>query len=127
MLRYLVVLGCLLNNRCSTLDLGESLASPATHAVHSIMSFKGTCRAPLGIQSGAIPDSSLQASSSLDVSLGAQTARIRSAIEGGGWCPKTLIDSQSEEYLQVNFANLTVITLIETQGRHGPFQVGPNA
>ncbi|CAF0719378.1 unnamed protein product [Adineta steineri] len=82
----------------------------------------GTCRAPLGIQSGAIPDSSFQASSSLDVSLGPHTARIRSAIEGGGWCPKSLIDSQSEEYLQINFFNLTVITLIETQGRHGPFQ-----
>ena len=85
--------------------------------------FVGTCRAPLGIQSGAILDSALQASSSLDVSLGPQTARIRSAIEGGGWCPKTLISSQSEEYLQINFVNLTVITLIETQGRHGPFQV----
>jgi hypothetical protein len=59
----------------------------------------------------------------LDVSLGPHTARIRSAIEGGGWCPKSLIDSQSEEYLQINFLNLTVITLIETQGRHGPFQV----
>jgi hypothetical protein len=57
------------------------------------------------------------------VSLGPHTARIRSAIEGGGWCPKTLIDSQSQEYLQINFLNLTVITLIETQGRHGPFQV----
>ena len=96
-------------------------------AVHRVMSFQGTCRAPLGIQSGTIPDASLQASSALDVSLGAQTARIRSAIEGGGWCPKTLIDSRSEEYLQVNFANLTVITLIETQGRHGPFQVGSYA
>ncbi|CAF1600179.1 unnamed protein product [Adineta ricciae] len=82
----------------------------------------GTCRAPLGIQSGAIPDSAFAASSSLDVSLGPHTARIRSAIEGGGWCPKSLINSQSEEYLQVNFFNLTVITLIETQGRHGPFQ-----
>jgi discoidin domain receptor family protein 2 len=58
----------------------------------------------------------------LDISLGPHTARIRSAIEGGGWCPKSLIDSQSEEYLQINFLNLTVITLIETQGRHGPFQ-----
>jgi hypothetical protein len=87
------------------------------------MNFQGTCRTPLGIQSGAIPDSSFQASSSLDVSLGPHTARIRSTIEGGGWCPKTLIDSQSEEYLQINFFNLTVITLIETQGRQGPFQV----
>jgi hypothetical protein len=87
------------------------------------MNIQGTCRTPLGIQSGAIPDSSFQASSSLDVSLGPHTARIRSTIEGGGWCPKTLIDSQSEEYLQINFLNLTVITLIETQGRQGPFQV----
>ena len=83
----------------------------------------GTCRTPLGIQSGAISDSAFQASSSLDVSLGPHTARIRSTIEGGGWCPKTLINSQSEEYLQINFPNLTVITLIETQGRYGPFQV----
>lgn len=82
-----------------------------------------TCRAPLGVQSGAIPDSSFEASSILDPSLSAHTARIRSAIEGGGWCPKRLIDSQSEEYIQINFLNLTVITLIETQGRHGPFHV----
>ncbi|CAF0918110.1 unnamed protein product [Rotaria sp. Silwood1] len=100
---FLLLLLFLINNQCFSLDLG-------------------TCRAPLGIQSGAIPDLSFQASSSLDITLGPHTARIRSAIEGGGWCPKTLIDNQSEEYLQINFFNLTVITLIETQGRHGPFQ-----
>ena len=77
----------------------------------------------MGIQSGAIPDSSLHASSSLDITLSPHTARIRSAIEGGGCCPKTFIDGQSEEYFQVDFSNLTIITLIETQGRHGPFPV----
>ncbi|CAF1088238.1 unnamed protein product [Rotaria magnacalcarata] len=100
---FLLLLVFLINNLCYGLDLG-------------------TCRAPLGIQSGIISNSSFQASSSLDTSLGPHTARIRSTIEGGGWCPKTLIDSQSEEYLQINFINLTIITLIETQGRDGPFQ-----
>ncbi|CAF0839166.1 unnamed protein product [Didymodactylos carnosus] len=81
-----------------------------------------TCRAPLGMQSGSIPDVAIQASSSLDSTLGPQTARIRSSLEGGGWCPKQMIDSESNEYLEISFNNLTVITLIETQGRHGLFQ-----
>ncbi|CAF1055876.1 unnamed protein product, partial [Didymodactylos carnosus] len=80
-----------------------------------------TCRAPLGMQSGAIPDTAIQASSSLDSTLGPQTARIRSSLQGGGWCPKRIINSESEEYLEISFNNLTVITIIETQGRHGPF------
>lgn len=80
----------------------------------------------MGIQSGAIPDSSLQASSAFEATVGPHAARIRSAIDGGGWCPKSLIDGQSEEYFQVDFPHLTVITLIETQGRHGPFQVRRN-
>ncbi len=116
----LILLVFLINNQCYGLDLSKKCSLLFLYQINFL--FQGTCRAPLGIQSGAIPDSSFQSSSSLDISLGPHTARIRSAIEGGGWCPKSLIDSQSEEYLQINFLNLTVITLIETQGRHGPFQ-----
>ena len=121
MFRSLLFVSLLTHRAVFAFDLSKSRTKLLLHRLST--TWLGTCRAPLGIQSGAIPDASLQASSALDLSLGPQTARIRSAIEGGGWCPTSLIDSHSEEYLQINFLNLTVITLIETQGRHGPFQV----
>lgn len=42
--------------------------------------------------------------------------RIRS--ENDGWCPASKISSDSHEYLQIDFDKLTVITLVELQGKH---------
>jgi hypothetical protein len=41
--------------------------------------------------------------------------RIRS--EKDGWCPLNKISSTTYEYIQIDLVNLTVITLIELQGK----------
>lgn len=41
--------------------------------------------------------------------------RIRS--ENNGWCPFNKISTTTYEYLQIDLVNLTVITLIELQGK----------
>ena len=49
--------------------------------------------------------------------------RIRTETNGGAWCPKTTISRDSYEYLQIDLAKLTVITMVEIQGRFGNGQV----
>ena len=59
---------------------------------------------PLGMESGAIRDEQLSASSSFDASnLGPEHARIRSEQGGGAWCPAQQIDASSYEFIQVRF------------------------
>jgi hypothetical protein len=41
--------------------------------------------------------------------------RIRSDTDG--WCPLNKISSTTYEYIQIDFDNLTVITLVELQGK----------
>ena len=41
--------------------------------------------------------------------------RVRSDTDG--WCPLNKISSTTYEYLQIDFDNLTIITLIELQGK----------
>lgn len=38
---------------------------------------------------------------------------------GGAWCPKQQITENVKEYIQINFANVSVISGIATQGRYG--------
>ena len=52
------------------------------------------------------------------------TYRIRTETNGGAWCPKNRIDRDSYEYLQIDLGRLTVITMVEIQGRFGNGQVG---
>ncbi|XP_052259022.1 discoidin domain-containing receptor 2-like isoform X2 [Dreissena polymorpha] len=78
------------------------------------------CRTSLGMQSGEIPDSAITASSSYnDDSVGPRNARIRTEINGGAWCPQHVIKRDSYEYLQIDLGRLTVITMVEIQGRFG--------
>ncbi len=42
--------------------------------------------------------------------------RIRS--ETDGWCPLNKISLTTYEYIQIDLVNLTVITLIELQGKY---------
>ena len=51
--------------------------------------------------------------------------RIRTETNGGAWCPKTAISRESYEYLQIDLGKLTVITMVEIQGRFGNGQVMP--
>ncbi|KRY01844.1 Discoidin domain-containing receptor 2, partial [Trichinella pseudospiralis] len=78
------------------------------------------CYDALGMESGAILDQDISASSSFDeASVGAQYARIRTDNAGGAWCPRTQIDETQYEYLEVNLHQLHVLTAVETQGRFG--------
>lgn len=49
--------------------------------------------------------------------------RIRTETNGGAWCPKNRITQDSYEYLQIDLGRLTVITMVEIQGRFGNGQV----
>ncbi|KAK3088243.1 hypothetical protein FSP39_016545 [Pinctada imbricata] len=85
-----------------------------------ISSFVGECHQALGMESGEIPDSAITASSSFeDGSVGPKSARIRTEVSGGAWCPKPMIDRDSYEYLQIDLDKLNVIAKVEIQGRFG--------
>lgn len=80
----------------------------------------GQCQTALGMESGAIPDDAITASSSYkEGSVGPESARIRKEWQGGAWCPKNVLDKTSYEYLQIDLYKLMVITKVETQGRFG--------
>ncbi|XP_046560812.1 discoidin domain-containing receptor 2-like [Haliotis rubra] len=78
------------------------------------------CLNALGMQSGAIPDDAITASSSYDkAQVGPENARIRTERKGGAWCPTLAITKDVYEYLQIDLGKLMVITMVETQGRFG--------
>ena len=52
--------------------------------------------------------------------------RIRTEKNGGAWCPRHQITKTTYEWLEVDLEKLTVITLVETQGRFGNGQVSCN-
>lgn len=43
--------------------------------------------------------------------------RARTEQYGGAWCPSSEITSIPNEWLEINFGNLTYLTQVETQGR----------
>merc|ERR1739838_27013 len=72
------------------------------------------------MQNSLIPDSAISASSSYDPeSVGPAYGRIRTETQGGAWCPRNMISKDSYEWLEIDLGKLTVITLLETQGRFG--------
>ncbi|XP_061719927.1 discoidin domain-containing receptor 2-like isoform X1 [Cydia pomonella] len=78
------------------------------------------CIAPLGMQSGLIPDKDLSASSSFnDGNVGPQNGRLNQEIKGGAWCPKSQITTESTEWLEIDLRSVHVITGVGTQGRFG--------
>ena len=84
-----------------------------------------TCKnpGPLGLQSGALPSSSLSASSSHSPRVGADMGRLYSERAGGAWCPKGLVGplwydkETNKEWIQVDLEPGTVITGVVVQGR----------
>ncbi|XP_050683737.1 discoidin domain-containing receptor 2-like isoform X2 [Leptidea sinapis] len=81
------------------------------------------CIAPLGMESGLIPDKDLTASSSFnDGNVGPQNGRLNQDIKSGAWCPKPQITTESTEWLQINLHSVHVITATGTQGRFGNSQ-----
>ncbi|KAL0280488.1 UNVERIFIED_CONTAM: hypothetical protein PYX00_001761 [Menopon gallinae] len=78
------------------------------------------CIAPLGMESGAIRDDDITASSSFDSSnVGPQHGRVRTENHGGAWCPKEQITTTPKEWLEIDLHAVHVITAAETQGRFG--------
>ncbi|XP_023175026.1 uncharacterized protein LOC111602263 [Drosophila hydei] len=82
-----------------------------------------TCNVPLGMESGAITDAQITASSAHDTGfVGPQHARLKTDNNGGAWCPKHMVSNALKEYLQVDLLQTHVITAIRTQGRFGKGQ-----
>nr|XP_022905693.1 discoidin domain-containing receptor 2-like [Onthophagus taurus] len=81
------------------------------------------CIAPLGMESGAIKDEDITASSSFDSgNVGPQHGRVRCEINGGAWCPQTPATSEVKEWIQIDLHTVHVITGSGTQGRFGNSQ-----
>ncbi|CAF3793230.1 unnamed protein product [Rotaria sordida] len=77
-----------------------------------------TCQTALGMQSGSIPDSAISVSSSYDSNtVGSKASRARTEQYGGAWCPLNQINSIPNEWLEIDFGNITYLTQVETQGR----------
>ncbi|XKL63914.1 hypothetical protein PGB90_006278 [Kerria lacca] len=78
------------------------------------------CTTALGMESGAIRDEDIAASSSFDNgNVGPQHGRIRTENHGGAWCPKQEATPDPKEWLEINLHQVHVITAVETQGRFG--------
>ncbi|XP_051161708.1 discoidin domain-containing receptor tyrosine kinase B-like [Leptopilina boulardi] len=78
------------------------------------------CIAPLGMESGAIPDADITASSSFESgNVGPHQARMRSESHGGAWCPKDQITTEPREWLEIDLHTVHMITATGTQGRFG--------
>ncbi|CAH3183147.1 unnamed protein product, partial [Porites lobata] len=75
-----------------------------------------TCRHPLGMESGHIPNSAITASSKLSIVYGPENARLHYQGEAGrvgAWIP---LHQDHNQWLQVDFGSVTQITGISTQG-----------
>ena len=77
------------------------------------------CIEPVGMESGAISDVQISASSNKDDSFAASRARLlvkKSGIRQGGWSP---FKDDLNQWLQVDLGRLTTVTRLATQGRDG--------
>ncbi|XP_015429425.1 PREDICTED: discoidin domain-containing receptor 2-like [Dufourea novaeangliae] len=78
------------------------------------------CIAPLGMESGAIPDADITASSTFDTgNVGPHLARLKVENLGGAWCPKNQITQEAREWLEIDLHTVHLITGTATQGRFG--------
>lgn len=77
---------------------------------------------PLGLESGAISDSAISASSAYnEQSTGAKLARLNNNKSGGAWCPLQQLSSDTlgKEWIEVVLPERYAITGVATQGRYG--------
>ncbi|CAL4141734.1 unnamed protein product, partial [Meganyctiphanes norvegica] len=79
----------------------------------------GLCSGALGMQSGAIPDDHITASSFFDDIVKAIHARAHVEVGGGAWCPRNIVHKEEKEFLEVNLDHVHVVTKVEVQGRFG--------
>lgn len=78
-----------------------------------------TCRKPLGMENGVIPNSVIQASSQLNIHYAPENARLNykgttvGGVRYGCWIP---LVSNHNQWLQVDFGTQTQVTGISIQG-----------
>ncbi|VEN62965.1 unnamed protein product [Callosobruchus maculatus] len=78
------------------------------------------CIAPLGMESKAIKDEDISASSSFDKgNVGPHHGRVRNELNGGAWCPQTQATPDTKEWIEIDLHTVHIITSTETQGRFG--------
>ncbi|KAG7197509.1 hypothetical protein KM043_007188 [Ampulex compressa] len=78
------------------------------------------CIAPLGMESGAILDADITASSTFDAgNVGPHLARLKAESLGGAWCPKNQVTQEAHEWLEIDLHAVHLITGAATQGRFG--------
>ncbi|XP_017890630.1 discoidin domain-containing receptor 2-like [Ceratina calcarata] len=103
-------------------------AIPAVHLLVLLLALADTtsavdlsqCIAPLGMESGAIPDEDINASSTFDAgNVGPHLARLKVENLGGAWCPKNQINQEAREWLQIDLHSVHLITATASQGRFG--------
>ncbi|XP_068677063.1 uncharacterized protein [Montipora foliosa] len=77
------------------------------------------CIAPLGMESRAITDSQITASTEWDANHTASHARLNIKLTGslrGGWSARVM---DYKQWLQVDLIDYTIVTRVATQGRNG--------
>ena len=83
----------------------------------AILFLSTACEEPLGMQYGFIPDSSINASSTLSAAYAPKYGRLHSVFTargGGAWCSGK---TDSNQYLQIDLPKVMTIAGIATQGR----------
>ncbi|XP_053209711.1 uncharacterized protein LOC128393553 [Panonychus citri] len=116
--------GRLLLERAQSSPLASSAVKSSDHYNHKWRPKSYICNKsmPLGMQSGAIKNDQLTASSTYnEQSVGPRFARFGKDESGGAWCPKAQLnqDTSGNEWIQVNLTDRYVITSVATQGRFG--------
>ena len=77
-----------------------------------------SCSIPLGVGDGTVKDNMMRASSSFSsATVGAENGRVGSERGGGAWCPASLVEQESREWLEVELAKAARVTGLATQGR----------
>ena len=84
----------------------------------NLRSLISVCRTPLGMESGAIKDAQITASTQSDDNHAPSRARLNSKLPGvetGAWSSRVL---DLKQWLQVDLGRYTSVTGIATQGRN---------
>ncbi|XP_022086867.1 neurexin-4-like [Acanthaster planci] len=82
----------------------------------SVCAAQTGCQLPLGMESGAILDGQISATTWLNILQGPRYARLHKRDGGGGWTASTQDLSQ---YLTIDLGSVATVTAVATQGRFG--------
>ena len=86
----------------------------------NLCSLISVCSTPLGMESGAIKDAQITASTQWDGNHDTSRARLNLKLTGvkrGAWSTRVL---DLKQWLQVDLGSYTIVTGVATQGRNAP-------